>query len=78
MMNELKKSNIISSKVPQITLFFWIIKVLCTTVGETFSDFLNVTLGFGLTGTSVVMGITLAVVLFFNLKQQNTTLSFIG
>ena len=26
------------SKVPQITLAFWVIKVLCTTVGETCAD----------------------------------------
>ena len=30
------------NKVPEITLYFWIIKVLCTTVGETAADFLNV------------------------------------
>ena len=35
------------NKVPEITIFFWIIKVLCTTVGETFADYLNVDLGFG-------------------------------
>ena len=39
------------SKVPALTLYFWLIKVLCTTVGETASDFLNVDLNFGLTGT---------------------------
>ena len=58
------------SKVPQVTVFFWIIKVLCTTVGETASDFLNVNLGFGLTGTSVAAGICLAVVLFFQFKAK--------
>ena len=36
------------SKVPEITLYFWIIKVLCTTVGETAADYLNVNLNFGL------------------------------
>ena len=58
------------SKVPQVTVFFWIIKVLCTTVGETASDFLNVNLGWGLTGTSVAAGIFLAVVLFFQFKAK--------
>ena len=29
------------NKVPEVTLFFWIIKILCTTVGETAADFLN-------------------------------------
>ena len=58
------------NKVPQVTLFFWIIKVLCTTVGETFADFLNVNLGFGLTGTSITMGILLAIALFFQFKTK--------
>lgn len=31
-------------KVPAVTAFFWIIKILATTVGETFADFLNGTL----------------------------------
>jgi uncharacterized membrane-anchored protein len=58
------------SKVPEITIYFWIIKVLCTTVGETVSDFLNVNLGFGLTGTSIVMGAMLLVVLFAQFKAK--------
>ena len=36
------------NKVPEITVFFWIIKVLATTVGETAADFLNTNLGLGL------------------------------
>ena len=32
------------NKVPEVTLYFWIIKVLCTTVGETAADYLNVNL----------------------------------
>jgi uncharacterized membrane-anchored protein len=51
------------NKVPEVTVFFWIIKVLCTTVGETSSDFLNVNLNFGLVGTSVVAGLLLVVAL---------------
>ena len=58
------------NKVPQITLFFWIIKVLCTTVGETASDFLNVNLNLGLTGTSVVMGILLLIALVVQVKTK--------
>lgn len=54
-----------SNKVPEITLTFWIIKVFCTTVGETASDFLNTTLHLGLTWTSVVMASFLLAILFF-------------
>src|SRR5471030_2232743 len=42
------------NKVPEVTLYFWIIKVLCTTVGETASDYLNGTLNFGLTQTTFI------------------------
>ena len=58
------------NKVPEITLWFWFIKVMCTTVGETAADFLNVNLNFGLTGTSVVTGILLAVALFFQFRSK--------
>jgi uncharacterized membrane-anchored protein len=56
------------NKVPEVTVYFWIIKVLCTTVGETAADFLNTNLKLGLTGTSVVMGALLIVVLFFQFR----------
>lgn len=62
--------NEIINKVPEVTLFFWVIKVLCTTVGETFADFLNVNLNFGLTTTSVVMGALLVISLFFQFKSK--------
>ena len=58
------------NKVPEVTIFFWVIKVLCTTVGETAADYLNMTLHFGLTGTSLVMGALLVVVLFFQFKAR--------
>ena len=58
------------SKVPEVTIYFWIIKILCTTVGETVADYLNETLNFGLTGTSLVMGAVLIVVLFFQFKAR--------
>lgn len=63
-------SGEILNKVPEIILSFWIIKILCTTVGETFADFLNTSLNLGLTGTSVVMGALLIVVLFFQFKAR--------
>ena len=42
-------------KVPAVTAFFWIIKVLATTVGETFADYLNDNLNLGLTNTSLII-----------------------
>lgn len=58
------------NKVPEITLYFWIIKVLCTTVGETFADFLNVNLGLGLTNTTWLMGGLLVVALDFEFRSR--------
>ena len=51
------------NKVPEVTIFFWIIKILCTTVGESVADFVNVNLNWGLSGTSVGTGLILVVVL---------------
>ena len=48
------------NKVPEVTLYFWIIKVLCTTVGETAADFLNDTMGLGLSKTTLIMSAFLA------------------
>lgn len=67
---DLSSGHQMLNKVPEITIFFWIIKVLCTTVGETASDFLNVNLGFGLYGTAIVAGILLAVVLLFQFRSK--------
>src|SRR5947209_8977484 len=58
------------NKVPEITLYFWIIKILCTTVGETAADFLNTNLSLGLTGTTVVMGVLLTITLFFQFRAK--------
>ena len=63
------------SRVPEITLFFWIIKIMATTVGETAADFLSFTLGWGLVSTSyVVSGLLLfAVLIQFKLKRYVPT-----
>jgi uncharacterized membrane-anchored protein len=58
------------NKVPEITLYFWLIKVLCTTVGETAADNLNENLGLGLSGTSYVMGAILIAVLIFQFRAR--------
>ena len=57
-------------KVPAVTAFFWIIKVLATTVGETFSDFINEQLGFGLLNTTLLMTAVLIVVLVFQFRAN--------
>jgi uncharacterized membrane-anchored protein len=58
------------NKVPEVTIYFWIIKILATTVGETAADFLNTNLKLGLTGTTVVMTGFLAIALFFQFRLK--------
>lgn len=59
-----------SNKVPEVTVYFWIIKVLCTTVGETAADLLNEKAGLGLTGVSVLMSALLGVVLVVQFRSS--------
>ncbi len=63
-------AKILLNKVPQVTLYFWLIKVLATTVGETAADYLNVNLGLGLTGTTYATGTLLLVVLALQLWSR--------
>ena len=58
------------NKVPAITLTFWVIKVLSTTVGETAADFLNTKLGFGLSGTSLFMSVLFLIALGVQLTRR--------
>ena len=56
------------NKVPEVVIWFWIIKVLCTTVGESFADWINQTLGVGLVNTSLIFTAVLAAVLFVQMR----------
>lgn len=58
------------NKVPEVTLYFWIIKIMATTVGETAADFISTNLHLGLSGTSVVMSVLLAALLFTQLRAR--------
>jgi uncharacterized membrane-anchored protein len=56
------------NKVPEILIWFWIIKILCTTVGESFADWIAVDLGVGLINTTVIFTVVLAAVLTWQVK----------
>ncbi len=64
------------SKVPEVTAFFWIIKMMSTTVGETGAHYLNVNLGLGLVNTSALTGLLLAIALFFQVRAKGYAPSF--
>src|SRR4051812_4343452 len=61
------------TKVPAITATFWVIKVLSTTIGETFADFLTVNVGLGPVVTDVAMFTVLAVALVIQLRTRSYT-----
>ncbi|MEI6673499.1 MAG: hypothetical protein WCL02_09820 [bacterium] len=58
------------NRVPEITIYFWIIKILGTTIGETAADFLSFNLHLGLVNTSYIMSCLLAVVLVIQFKLK--------
>src|SRR3954462_193619 len=53
------RARVMLNKVPEVTVYFWVIKILCPTVGESFADYINETLGFGLTNTALVFSAAL-------------------
>ncbi|RKQ43349.1 putative membrane-anchored protein [Roseivirga pacifica] len=59
------------NKVAQITLLFWLMKIIATTLGETFGDFLSMTVNLGY---SVSLGITvLAFLLVLVIQLRSKT-----
>jgi uncharacterized membrane-anchored protein len=58
------------NKVPEVMIFFWIIKILATTVGETAADYLNTTLNMGLNNTTYIISGLLVITLFFQFRQR--------
>ena len=59
------------NKVPEVTIYFWIIKVMATTVGETAADLLATRLGLGLTITSYVMTAVFVAALIFQIRARS-------
>ena len=65
--------TILFNRVPEVTIAFWVIKILSTTTGETFADYLNVDLGLGLTLTTWIMGALLIVALIAQFATKRYT-----
>ncbi|RON09150.1 hypothetical protein BK659_13025 [Pseudomonas brassicacearum] len=71
-MKPLTKADLLN-KVPEVTLSFWVIKIMSTTVGETGADFLAVDAGLGQSVTSIGMAVLLAIALFGQLRTRAYT-----
>lgn len=58
------------NKVAQVTLAFWIMKILATTLGETAGDYISMTLALGYYVGLAVTFTGLVVVLFFQIRAK--------
>ena len=58
------------NKVPQVTLAFWVIKIMSTTVGETGADYLAVHVGLGALSTDAIMATLLIASLLIQLRSK--------
>jgi uncharacterized membrane-anchored protein len=58
------------NRVPDVTVDFWLIKLMAVTMGETAADFLAVNLGLGLTATSLLMEAILIGALALQFRQR--------
>ena len=56
------------NKVPEVTVVFWIIKIMSTTVGETGADYLAVHVGLGATTTAAIMVVFLIAALIWQVR----------
>ena len=80
-MNDTKSPSIgrqMLNKVPEVIIYFWIIKIMATTVGETAADFLIGNLKLSLTNTTMIMSVLLIITLFFQFKASNMCQGFTG
>lgn len=58
------------NRVPEVTIDFWLIKLMAVTMGETAADYLAVNMGLGLTMTSLIMVAVLVVALVLQFAQR--------
>ena len=58
------------NRVPEVTVDFWLIKLMAVTMGETAADYLAVNLGLGLTDTSLLMTGVLIAALVLQFAQK--------
>jgi len=68
-----ERTRVWLTKVPAITATFWVIKVLSTTIGETFADYLTVNVGLGPLVTDAVMAAVLATALVIQFRTRKYT-----
>src|SRR5271165_1227212 len=58
------------SKVPEVTLCFWIIKIAATTLGETAGDTVTMTLGWGYLAGTALFAVVLALLVVVQVRAR--------
>jgi uncharacterized membrane-anchored protein len=73
-MNKIKTNQVtthnLANKVAQVTIFFWIMKIIATTLGETAGDYLSMSLGLGYYISFAITFALLAIILFFQIQAK--------
>jgi uncharacterized membrane-anchored protein len=62
--------SIAMSKVPQVAIGFWIIKIAATTLGETGGDSVSMSLNLGYATSTIIFFCLFAVTLFFQMRAR--------
>ena len=62
------EKNELISKVPHVTLIFWVIKILATTLGETGGDALSMSLDLGYLLSTAIFGVIFIAAMFVQIK----------
>ncbi|MDM9644352.1 hypothetical protein [Rhizobium sp. S163] len=70
MTNAIRAGHEPANRVPNVTVDFWLIKLMAVTMGETAADYLAVNLGLGLTVTSMIMSAILAVAIAIQFSMK--------
>lgn len=68
-MDDVRKQSL--TKVPGVTLGFWVIKILATTLGETGGDTVTMTLNWGYLAGVVLFGVALVVLVVAQIFAKN-------
>ncbi len=59
------------NKIAEISIYFWILKILATTLGETVGDLLSMTLGMGYISSLLITGFIFVLILSLQIRLNN-------
>ena len=68
-LNTIKHADL--SKVPEISLMFWIVKILATTLGETGGDAVSMSMNLGYLVSTAIFGIIFLAAVIVQMKAKN-------